>query len=67
MLSDADWVLIRKAARERGIPADTAKAWSKAGRRIPAERVPELAKATGLPKWKMRPDLFDAPRRGNAV
>ena len=67
MLTETDWTLIRKAAATLGISRNTAKSWGQKGRRIPAERVPGLAKASGLPKWKMRPDVYDPPRRGNAA
>lgn len=38
----------------------TASRWSKD--RIPAERVPEVETATGIPRWKLRPDLFQEPK-----
>lgn len=29
---------------------------------IPAERVLKLSKATGIPTWKLRPDLYKRPK-----
>lgn len=63
MLSDADWALIRDAAKKRGIPRDTVKSWRQPDRRIPAHRVPELADDTGIPPHKMRPDVFRRPSK----
>ena len=63
MLSDADWILIRAAAKKRGISRHTAKAWKRPDRQIPAQRVPGLAEDTGIPPHKMRPDVFRQPSR----
>jgi transcriptional regulator with XRE-family HTH domain len=40
--------------------------WKWETRRIPAERVLDVAKATGIPLHRLRPDIYPAPKRENA-
>lgn len=35
--------------------------WQRKLGRIPAEHVPEVEKATGIPRHQLRPDLYPAP------
>lgn len=44
-------------ARCLNISSQAVSQWDK----IPAERVPEVAKATGIPRHLLRPDLYDRP------
>ena len=46
-------------ARTLGVDRQVVWAWFQPGRRVPAERVAALAKATGLSRDVFRPDLFD--------
>lgn len=65
--------LMSLVARELGIERGAVAMWS----RVPADRVPEVSRITGIPRWLLRPDLWDAPaavarvrrkasRKGNA-
>lgn len=44
-------------ARRLGITRQALGGWSE----VPANRVREVARVTGVPKHELRPDLFDAP------
>lgn len=44
-------------ARHLNISSQAISQWDK----IPAERVPEVARVTGLPKHLLRPDLYERP------
>lgn len=41
-------------------PITTVQSWRDSGR-FPAERVPEIEAATGIPRHELRPDLWDKP------
>jgi DNA-binding transcriptional regulator YdaS (Cro superfamily) len=41
-------------ARELQITAQSVSDW----KRVPAERVLAVEKATGIPRWELRPDLY---------
>jgi hypothetical protein len=43
--------------RELGISKQAISGW----RAIPAEWVRQLSDFTGIPAWRLRPDLYDAP------
>jgi DNA-binding transcriptional regulator YdaS (Cro superfamily) len=45
-------------ARRLGLTQPAISAW----RQVPAERVPEIESLTGIPRWLLRPDLFDGPQ-----
>jgi DNA-binding transcriptional regulator YdaS (Cro superfamily) len=47
-------------ARRIDAPVATVGAWKLRGK-VPAERVPEVAEATGIPPHRIRPDLYPAP------
>ena len=44
----------RPLARKLGIKAQSIQNWKK----VPAERVLDLEKITGIPRWKLRPDIY---------
>lgn len=46
------------AAREAGVSLPTWSRWETGRRRVPAERVPDLSKLTGIPMSDLRPDVF---------
>lgn len=46
-------------ANRLGVAPSAVSNWRKSG--IPAERVPAVARVTGLSFHELRPDLFDAP------
>jgi len=50
-------------ARVLGIKLPSLYSW----RRIPAERVRRVSEITGIPRHELRPDLWDAPARGDAA
>jgi DNA-binding transcriptional regulator YdaS (Cro superfamily) len=43
-----------------GVNKTTVLRWEK--RRIPAERVSEVERVTGIPRQKLRPDIFGRPQ-----
>ena len=47
-----------RIARQLGVAASTVSRW--ASRRVPAARVQDLARVTGIPARKLRPDLAAA-------
>jgi DNA-binding transcriptional regulator YdaS (Cro superfamily) len=46
-------------AQALGIQAPSIYSW----RRVPAERVKAVSKATGIPRHELRPDLWEPPKR----
>jgi DNA-binding transcriptional regulator YdaS (Cro superfamily) len=46
-------------ARSLGITHGAVNQW----RRVPAERVVDVERVTGIPREKLRPDIFDPPER----
>jgi len=46
---------IRSLARAIGVTYQAIQSWKK---RIPAERVLDIERATGIPREKLRPDLY---------
>lgn len=46
-------------ARQLGVTRFAVQQWKATG--IPANRVPAIARLTGVPLHQLRPDLFDAP------
>lgn len=49
----------RKAAAALGVTRQALQAWS----RVPMQHVRQVAKDTGLPKWKLRPDIYERADR----
>lgn len=49
--------LIRKVALELGIMPSAVAQWE----RVPAERLPEVERITGIPRHKLRPDICPPP------
>jgi DNA-binding transcriptional regulator YdaS (Cro superfamily) len=49
--------LLAKVARDIGITRGAVAKWD----RVPAERVAEVERATGIPRHQLRPDLWEAP------
>lgn len=47
------------AAKLAGVSLPTWSRWETGGRKVPAERVPSLAKLTGIPMHQLRPDVFE--------
>lgn len=56
-----------RLARELGISSQVAGRWFLPGRRVPAERVPDVSRVTGIPKHVLRPDLWEPPHSDHAV
>lgn len=50
-------------AARLGVCAETVRLWRHGKRRIPAERASEISFLTAIPRWELRPDLWDAPVR----
>jgi DNA-binding transcriptional regulator YdaS (Cro superfamily) len=48
-------VVAIEVARKLGITPGAISQWD----RVPAERVPAVEKATGIPRHKLRPDLYN--------
>lgn len=48
---------VSELARRLGISHSSIEQWE----RVPAERVPQVHRASGVPKHLIRPDLHDAP------
>ncbi len=44
-------------SRALGVVPSAITQWT----RVPAERVPAVSAATGVPRWRLRPDLYEAP------
>jgi DNA-binding transcriptional regulator YdaS (Cro superfamily) len=55
--------LLAKVADGLGITRGAVAMWP----RIPAERVRRVSEITGIPRHELRPDLWDAPARGDAA
>jgi DNA-binding transcriptional regulator YdaS (Cro superfamily) len=51
-----DRMPLAKLARAIGISRGAVAQWS----RVPAERIGDVARATGIPMERLRPDLFEA-------
>jgi hypothetical protein len=49
--------LMARIARGLGIARGAVAVWD----RIPAERVPDVERISGIPRHRLRPDLWDAP------
>lgn len=50
------------AAKSVGVSLPTWSRWERGRRRIPAERVPIVSTATGIPAHELRPDVFEPSR-----
>jgi DNA-binding transcriptional regulator YdaS (Cro superfamily) len=46
-----------KIARGCGIKVTAVYQWS----RVPAERLPQVEKISGIPRWRLRPDICPPP------
>lgn len=51
------WGKLADIGKELGISKQAISGW----RAIPAEWVRQLSDVTGIPAWRLRPDLYDAP------
>lgn len=49
-----------------GLERSSVSKWGARGR-IPAERVPAIEQATGIPRHEIRPDLWPQPRPGETA
>ena len=49
--------------RALGVQRQLVHNWFHVLKRIPAERVHDLSRVTGIPPHKLRPDLFMRPKR----
>lgn len=54
---------LAKIAAELRITRAAVSTW----KRVPAERVAEVERITGIPRHELRPDLWEAPRGGSAA
>lgn len=50
---------LAEAAEKFGVTAPMLSRWETGTRRIPAERVSAISKATGIPSQLLRPDVFE--------
>lgn len=53
---------LKAAAKLLGVSAVQVFRYEKGLRRIPAERVAEVSRVTGIPRHELRPDLYESPR-----
>lgn len=59
-----DWTIklrmygVNRLARDLGVTKQAVSRWL-ATRKIPAERVPDVARLVGLSRAQIRPDIFD--------
>lgn len=51
--------LLAKVASELGLTRAAVVKWP----RVPAERVPDVERITGIPRHELRPDLWEPPPR----
>jgi DNA-binding transcriptional regulator YdaS (Cro superfamily) len=53
-----------KLAEMCGVPQATISYWKVSGKAIPAEIAIQIEKNSGglIPRWRCRPDLWDAPK-----
>jgi len=49
--------LMAKVASHLGLTRAAVAVW----KRVPAERVAQVSEVTGIPRDRLRPDIFDAP------
>ena len=49
--------LLAKVAKECGLTRAAVVKWD----RVPAERIPEVERATGIARHELRPDLWEKP------
>ena len=52
-------------ARKLGVNKSSVTLWGL--RRIPAERVLEIEKFTGIPRHELRPDIYPAPEKARSA
>jgi DNA-binding transcriptional regulator YdaS (Cro superfamily) len=55
--------LIAKIAKGLNIHGSAVSMWKK----VPAERLPEVERITGIPRYELRPDICPPPARGEAA
>jgi len=48
---------LSEIARKLGVRKQAVSGWQ----RVPAERVQSVSEITGIPVWRLRPDVFKAP------
>jgi len=51
--------VIKEIAAELGISTAAVSQWT----RCPEKHVAVVARITGMPRWRLRPDLYKRPRR----
>ena len=56
---------VARVAQHFGIHHSAICRWRERGQ-IPAARVPDLARLTGIPRHQLRPDLWEAPPAAKA-
>lgn len=56
---------IDRLMKDLGVSRRTLFSWR--ATRIPAARVPDISRITGIPRHELRPDLWEAPRGGSAA
>lgn len=49
---------IADLARDLGLTRQAVWKW----KRVPAEMLPEVERASGIPRWRLRPDICPPPR-----
>lgn len=54
---------LEDAGRRLGISRTQMWRYETGKRRIPPEKVPAVSRITKIPRYKLRPDVFDKPRR----
>jgi DNA-binding Xre family transcriptional regulator len=52
-------------AQAVGVDKATVTRWSQGN--IPPERARDVSRATGIPLYQLRPDLWDAPKKSGAA
>lgn len=48
---------VNNLARQIGVTSQAISQWE----RVPADRVRAVVRATGVPDWQLRPDLYEVP------
>jgi len=58
-MNKLEWQKVRAVWRDLGIDRSATHYWQKRDK-IPADRVAEVSKLTGIPRARLRPDLYGA-------
>lgn len=62
LLDDKNWT-VSKLALALDIAPQAISQWTA----VPLNRVPEIEKITGIPRHELRPDFWQAPKKGRAA